>query len=370
MTKMTKKKKRVFISAIAVLLAAAAVYLIFFSSLFWYNRMQPNHIPERRSYQDEVQTGTDMPVDKYGIWPTEDFTPGQAPKWLRPGWIKTFYAKTVYNENDWMDGFLVLRGGKVLFEEYYNGYDADTPHYMASVTKSVVSALVGIAIGEGYIHGIEDKVLDYFPEAPSLLGWEESKRDMTIEHLLTMTSGITTDNDDDAWDGYFAENQKDSALYAFLLPQAYAPGKKYSYDSMVPCILLGIIERASGQNLLDYANEKLFGPLGMDSVEWGTTADGLPIGGFGIDMTPRDMARFGYLYLNYGRWEEQQVIPADYVVRTPPRSIGPTAYGYMFWNNRRMPFTGSYEANGADGQFICIAPFLDMVYVCTGSHKN
>ena len=361
-----KSKKRALLVVGAVLLAIVSAALAVVIPWVVNPAAQPDHHPERRVYAGKTQTGTGMPVDKYGVWPTEDFTPGDPPFWLRPAWLRSFFDKADLRPGNQMDSFLVLHKGRLVYEEYYNGFDADTPHFMASVTKSVVSALVGIAIGDGLIGGVKDRVIGYFPEAASLPGWEESKRDMTIEHLLTMTSGILADTVE-IWDGYFAEDQEDGALYAFLLPQKYAPGEKYQYDSIAPSILLGIIERASGQNLLAYANEKLFGPLGMESVQWETTADGLPTGGFGIDMTPRDMARFGYLYLCLGRWEDAQIIPAEYVVRTPPRSKTISAYGFTFRNVDIMPFTGAYLATGSGGQRIVIFPALDMVFVCTGS---
>jgi len=329
---------------------------------------QPNNIPETRGYAGEVP-------DAYGLWPTLDFTPGEPSSRPSPGFIRSLYAFTSWLDGNRLDSCLVLHKGSLIYEEYYNGYDADTPHFVASVTKSVVSALVGVAIQDGIIGGVEDRVLDYFPEAESLPGWQEIKRDMTIEHLLTRTSGIISDTDE-IWEGYFADDQRDAALYTFLIPQERAPGVKYQSENIGMCILLGIIERASGQNLLAYAQEKLFGPLGMDSVQWEATADGLPTGGFGIEMTPRDMARFGYLYLNYGRWEDsasgdaRQIMPAEYVARTPPRSKNPKAYGYLFWNYDKLPFSGNYQASGSQGQHIVILPGRDMVIVVTGSQKN
>ena len=324
---------------------------------------QPNSIPETRGYAGEVP-------DAYGIWPTRDFTPGEQRSRPSPELIRSLYDFTSRLDGNSLDSCLVLYKGNLVYEEYNNGFDADTPHFMASVTKSVVSALVGVAIGDGIIGGVEDRVLDYFPEAEQLPGWQEIKRDMTIEHLLTRTSGLVADTDE-IWDGYFDDDdQQDAALFNFLIPQALAPGEKYLSDSMTQCILLGIIERASGQPLMDYANEKLFSPLGMDSVAWDTTADGLPTGGFGSSMTPRDMARFGYLYLNYGRWEEAQIIPAGYVARTPPRSKNPNAYGYLFWNYDKLPFSGSYQASGSGGQHIVILPGRDMVIAITATKKG
>ena len=298
-------------------------------------------------------------------FPTEDFEAGKASGWLRPGLFKLIYAYDNFRHGPVkFDSFLVLQKGKLVYEKYYNGYDKDTPHYMASVTKSVVSALIGVAIGRGDIGGVDDKVVDYFPEAKTMPSWQESKADMTIEHVLLMKSGILTETEEE-WDGFFADDQADSALYAFLLPQKSAPGETWAYESAAPSILLGIIERASGVDALAYARAHLFGPLGMTSVKWETAADGLPFGGFGIDMTPRDMLRFGYLYLQEGNWDGEQIIPAAYVAATKPATKARDGYGYLFWNHAVIPYLGFYEANGAAEQHIIIYPRLDMVIVYT-----
>jgi len=354
------KKKRLIAGLVALTLVLASLPIVIPWAL--NPQAQPNNIPETRGYAGEAP-------DAYGVWPTREFTPGEPTSWPGPKLIRSLYAFTSWLDGNRLDSCLVLYKGNLVHEEYRNGYDADTPHFMASVTKSVVSALVGVAIQDGIIGGVEDRVLVYFPEAESMPGWQEIKRSMTIEHLLTRTSGITSDADE-IWEGYFADDLRDAALYTFLIPQSQTPGEKYQSENIGMCILLGIIERASGQPLMDYARARLFGPLGMDSVDWETTADGLPTGGWGISMTPQDMIRFGYLYLNYGRWEEGQVIPAEYVARTPPRSKKPKAYGYLFWNYSKLPFSGNYQASGSQGQHIVILPGRDMVIAITATKKG
>ena len=357
----------------------ALAWLMSFFSFFavWNLQAQPNKIPETRT----SPYGDSMPPDKYGTWPSDEFETGKLPFCLSPGLQKGIIElKGKLIGGSQTDSLLILHKGKIVYEQYYNGYDKDTVHKQFSITKSVMSALIGIAIGEGHIGGVNDKVIDYFPDAVIPAG-QESKRDMTIEHLLTMTSGIDTDV---YWNAFmeaggldaapgtvplFPADTNDSALWAFELPQKRAPGTKYQYDSVVPSILGGILEQATGRKLLDYAQEKLFGPLGMTSVEWDKAPDGLPLGGFGISMTPRDMARFGYLYLNYGRWEDKQIIPADFVAITPPRSKSIMAYGYLFWNHSLAPFSNYYEANGVNGQLIIMKPSRDIVVVRTGDAR-
>ena len=349
------------------MLTKLTAFILSFLSIFmvWSPNAQPNNIPETRT----VPYSDGAVPDLYQSWPTEDFTESK-PQLLSPVLFRIFYAlKGTIDGGSKTESLLILQKGKLVHESYAEGWDKNMPHFAASVTKSVAATLAGAAIHDGHIGGIDDKVLGYFPEAESKIPAGDSKRDMTIRHLLTMTSGIWIEAEED-WDAYFAPEMEDAALWAFLQPQNTAPGEKYTYDNIAPTILLGIVERASGQKALAYAQENLFGPLGMTSVQWGTTADGMPTGGFGIDMTPRDMLRLGYLYLNYGRWENGAIFDPIWAAQAAPKAMAPQAYGHTFWNNELLPFFGFYEADGAYGQFISIYPQWDLVVVRTGSEGD
>ena len=338
-------------------IAFAMSFLSFFA--LWSPNAQPNNIPETRGYVGEVP-------DKYGVWPTQDFVVDKTPRLWGGGLEFIFSVKGLFTGGHKNESLLVLRRGKIVYESYAEGWDEDTAHPMFSVTKSVLSALVGIAIGEGKIMGVHQKVIEIVPEwTDTIAPGQESKRNMTIEHLLTMTSGLPGDGDYSDWNWWDAA---DTGEAAFQTPQAAAPGVRYSYSSGPGCqTLAGVVSKAVGKNLFEYAKEKLFTPLGMASVTWDAAPDGLNTGGFGISMTPRDMARFGYLYLNYGRWDKQQIIPAGWVAVTPPKSKALKAYGYLFWNFPLLPFDNSFEANGAFGQYIEILPAWDTVIVRTGT---
>ena len=345
-------------------IAAILSFLSFFA--LWNPKSQPNRIPETRTYEGEVQAGTDMPADKYGVWPTKGFETAPRPLWLSPPVLEAaMMYKGLYNINLLNDSVLVLYKGKLVYENYAAGWDKDTTHMMASVSKSVLSALVGIAIGEGKIKGVDQKVLDFYPEARKLPGWQESKADMTVEHLLTMTSGLPDDRTATDYKWWEAD---DTGLASFLAPQVTKPGEKFAYNTGTGCQTLAcLVSRAVGKNLFAYAKEKLFGPLGMTSVTWDAPADGRNYGGMGVHMTPRDMLRFGYLYLNNGRWEGKQIFPAWWAAQSGPLGKRPHAYGRLFWNVDLLPFDSSYEAEGAMGQYICILPEYDAVVVRTGS---
>ncbi len=327
---------------------------------FWIVTAQPNDTPETRTPPFEGE----LAPDKYSIWPTEEFTVATDP-FLWGGGLELLYsAQGLVSGGGKNESLLVLQKGKLVYEHYADGWDAEKPHAMYSVTKSVLSALVGIAIGEGKIKGIDQKVIDFYPDAVIAPG-QESKRDMTVGHLLTMTSGLPGDGNATV---YPDASVTDYYKFAFELPQVTAPGKRFAYSSFAgSAALAGVVERAVGKSIFDYAKEKLFDPIGMQSVQWSKNPDGSHPGGYGISMTPRDMLRFGYLYLNYGRWEDRQIIPAGWIAVTPPKSKLPMAYGNLFWNFPLLPLGDSYEAIGVTGQFITILPEYDTVIVRTGS---
>ncbi|MDR1629714.1 MAG: beta-lactamase family protein [Oscillospiraceae bacterium] len=296
--------------------------------------------------------------DKYGIWPTREFEIATPESQGIDSEVILDAMQNCVDKDKMIDGLLILRHGKLVHESYRSPYTKDAPHEMYSVTKSVLSALVGIAMQEGYIQSVDQKVIEFFP---GIVLPEDAayKKDMTVRHLLTMTSGI---RGDDRWDEF--ENAEDVGEAIFLLSQKKKPGEAFKYDSIATHLLGCVVAKAVNRNLFDYAKEKLFGPLGMESVSWWADNQGNNFGGFGISMTPRDMLRFGYLYLNNGRWEDKQILSADWVAATPPTTDGRGAYGFLFWNNsKELP--ENFEANGAYGQHIIIFPKLDMVVAIT-----
>ena len=298
----------------------------------------------------------------------EFFPAGEALPWYQvPGVELDFVLRGITNGNVFNDSVLVLHKGELVYERYARGWDKDAPHQMYSVTKSVLSALVGVAIQDKKLKGVNQKVIDFFPGAVIAPG-QECKRDMTIEHLLTQTSGLPGDSDKEA-EGFPWWEAGDTGKAAFEIPQAAAPGERFSYSSGPGMqTLAGLLTRAVGENLFTYAKRKLFKPLGMDSVAWDAAPDGVNYGGFGLSMTPRDMLRLGYLYLNNGNWAGKQILPEWYVAATPPPSPRNEEYGYLFWNySKNSPEDGSFEASGSFGNFICVLPEEDMVMVRTGS---
>jgi len=271
--------------------------------------------------------------------------------------------------------FVILHNGAIVYESHARHHGIDKNQVMFSVTKSVVSALAGIAIGFGYIESVDQYVIDFFPDARIRRG-QESKREMTIYHLLTMQSGMP--GMENMRSILCVIDRRDSGLAAFMTPQIDAPGETFRYCSgATPQTLVGVIERATGQNLYDFAREHLFGPLGMDSVEWATTRAGSPFGGFGMRLSPSDMLRFGYLFLNDGVWEGERILPEGWIEASTEffeisEIVGQEleegfrmSYGYMWWS---VPndLGENFSAMGLGGAVISIYPEYDMVIARTG----
>jgi len=301
-------------------------------------------------------------------WPTTDFAKGAPMPWVYAPLLEGYcVVQGIRNGNVFNDSVLVLKGGELIYERYALGWDKDTPHQMYSVTKSVLSALVGAAIQDDKIEGVHQKVKDFFPGIVIPAG-QESKNGITIEHLLRQTSGLPGDDDSESnavawWEA------DDSGRSCFLIPQVAQPGERFAYSSGPGMqTLAALLVNAVGKNLFEYAKEKLFGPIGMTSVKWDAAADGVNYGGFGLSMTPRDMARFGYLFLNNGSWNGRQIIPADYVKACKPRRDLGENYGYLFWGTSDYKrFESVYDASGSFGNSIFIMPDEDTVIVRTGS---
>ncbi len=273
-----------------------------------------------------------------------------------------------------IDSILIVRNGYLVFEEYPRSiYGPDDLHIIHSCTKSFTSAMVGIAIQEGYIEDVSDRMIDYFPNR-TIANLDSRKESVTIEHLLTMTSGLDWDEwtipygriGNDAAEMNFADN---GIQYVLDRPMAYDPGEFWTYNSGGSHLLGAIVANTAGQTLLEFAFEHLLGPLGISHVNWPRDQNGYYSGSGGVSMRPIDMAKFGYLYLNNGTWNGQKVVPSDWVAKSAGTEFSFSeyaGYSYQWWTNP-TEIANVYSAQGYAGQFIFVIPSLDMVVVFTSS---
>ncbi len=267
---------------------------------------------------------------------------------------------------------LIVQDGVIVRECYGEGFAKNTKGTIFSVTKSFLSALIGIAIEKGYLD-LQDAVSDYFPAFVS--GPQEwFKEDITIEHLLTMTSGIFCPTNA-GFNGRMS--QSDDELNMLLrLPVNRKNIGKFSYNDANYHLLSNILYQATQKTPLEFANEVLFAKLGigneadgMGCPEWEADAKGVNYGGFGLKLSGRNLAKFGYLYVKQGIWNGQSVVPKEWVALSTGRKVPTTEkglyYGYGWWSCDVCGLN-TYYAIGAGGQYIICTPQLDLiqVYLC------
>jgi CubicO group peptidase (beta-lactamase class C family) len=265
---------------------------------------------------------------------------------------------------------LVIRNGYMVTEAYFHPYQRDTKIHVQSVTKSVISMLVGRAIEDGYIKSVEEKLLDLYQDR-AVQEDREAKDAIRLKHLLSMSSGLACSNPFSS--GPHMEQSPDWVQFVLDTPMADEPGRVFGYCNENAHLLAAILERASGLSARAYANQKLFEPLGIprvDEVDWAGDPQRITNGGFGLHLRPIDMARLGFLYLNQGQWDGQQIIPAEWVAESTTQHIQKDdgdGYGYL-WTV--YPDSDHYAALGLGGQQIHIYPSRNLLVVVTAALES
>ena len=263
-----------------------------------------------------------------------------------------------------LKSLLVSQRGELVLERYFNGARATQLANIKSASKSVISALVGIAIAQGQINSVDQPIADYFPEL--LKDPEPKKRRITIEDLLTMRSGLASTSGR----GYGAWVQsKNWVRYVLQRPLIDDPGRRVEYSTGSSHLLSAILTKATKRSTWQFAQEELAKPLGFSLAKWPTDPQGIYFGGNEMLMTPKQMLAFGGLYLNNGRVADRQVIPKEWIEKTQvgrgrSRWGSDREYGYGFWIR---DFNGhkAYYAWGYGGQFVFIVPDTQLVVVTT-----
>ena len=311
------------------------------------------------------QVGAAAPAPEAGdFWPTQGWRVSTPQEQGMDGAKLDDALEAADRKKLGLHGLVVIRHGYIVQEKYFAGYTVGAVHDLFSCTKSFTSALMGIAIDKGYVAGISRPVLDFFPEHP--FGAADSrKRALTVQNLLTMSSGLGWVEGDETYARLYTLPGGDWIRFVLDLPMVADPGRRFAYSSGNSHVLAAIIQKSSGKNLYDFARESLFEPLGITDPRWEKDPKGLPIGGWGLRLSPRDMAKLGYLYLHKGLWEGKQVVPAAWVGEsTLPqiRADGGWSYGYQWWVDPDVPF---FAALGRYGQCIFVVPRLDLVVVFT-----
>jgi CubicO group peptidase (beta-lactamase class C family) len=268
---------------------------------------------------------------------------------------------------DAMHSVMLVRHGHVVAEGWWSPYSADTPHVLFSLSKSFTSTAVGLAVAEGKL-SVDDEVLKFFPEdAPA----EPTKnlKAMRVRDLLRMSAGhqseaSLTQAADQPWTKTFLAQ-----------PVPHKPGTHFLYNTPATYMLSAIVQKATGMTVLDYLRPRLFEPLGIDHPTWGTSPQGVSLGGYGLRVRTEDIAKFGQVYLQRGEWHGKQLVPEEWVKAATarqtsngsnPKSDWEQGYGYQFWRCRH----GAYRGDGAFGQYCIVIPEQDAVVAITSGVKD
>ncbi len=266
---------------------------------------------------------------------------------------------------DSLHSFMLVRHGHVVAECWWAPYKAESPHSLFSLSKSFTSTAIGLAIAEGKL-SLDDPVLKFFPDdAPA----EPSNnlKAMRVSDLLRMSTGHQTQPPrpaDQVWTKVFLSHD---------VP--FKPGTHFLYNTSATYMLAAIVQKATGQKLIDYLQPRLFEPLGISNPTWEESPQGINTGGYGLSVRTEDIARFGQLYLQKGKWQEKQLVPAAWVEAATARQTSngsnsasdwDQGYGYQFWRCRH----GAYRGDGAFGQYCIVLPEQDAVIAITSGVRN
>lgn len=303
------------------------------------------------------------------VWPTKQW---QSSTPEEQGMDSAALAKLIaFGTAHSFDSLLVARHGRIVLDAYYAPYAADIPHAINSSTKAVVGTLAAIARKDGLLDSFDHPMVDFFKDR-TIANLDDRKKAITVQNLLDMTSGLQ-------WEEGFEGGREQSLVdwghspdgVQFILdrPMSNAPGEHFYYNSGNPHLVSAILGELTGKSASDYANDKLFGPLGITGSYWRHDAQGISNGGGGLMLLPRDMAKIGYLYLRRGVWEDKQLLPPEWIDRVSHATINMNAsftpnlhYSDFFW---ALPNKNVYMAVGYHCQLIMVFPAQDIVAVTT-----
>lgn len=272
------------------------------------------------------------------------------------------FVQTLNERVDTMHSFMIVRHGHVVAEGWWKPQSSDEAHVLWSLSKSFTSTAVGLAVHEGKLT-LEDKVIEFFPDdLPAEVS--DHLRAMTVRDLLTMSAGHA-DEAKLAPDGHWVRS--------FLAhPVPHQPGTHFRYNTPATYMLSAIVQKVTGETVLDYLKPRLFEPLGIESPRWDQSPQEISIGGYGLFLKTEDIAKFGQLYLQQGNWNGQQLIPREWIAMATskqvengdnPESDWNQGYGFQFWQCRH----GAYRGDGMAGQFCIVIPEHDVVIALTAN---
>jgi CubicO group peptidase (beta-lactamase class C family) len=316
---------------------------------------------------------------KRDYWPTKEWKKSTPEKQgidsrILYNLFERIIEKNAQFKNEDVQSILIVRNGYLVCEAYFHPYNRNYLHQVFSGIKGFMSTIVGIAIDDGYIKDVNQKVLDFFP-ADNFLNIDERKKKITVEDLLTLRSGIEWGKGefDDVIFVMEMCRTDNWTKYCLDRPMSHEPGEYYDSISACPQILSSIINQQTGMNAYAYAKKKLFEPLGINDTAWWASSSGESGGGQGLYITPQDIAKLGYLYLNDGLWDGKQIVSKEWIEKATSfhcetekkqKDAFLGGHGYLWYIDSDFPYY-SFNTNGINGNFLYVIKELDLVVVTT-----
>ena len=275
------------------------------------------------------------------------------------------FIETANRKVDSLHSFMLVRNGHVVAEAWWAPEASDKPHVLWSLSKSFTSTAVGLAIAEGKL-SLDDPVLKFFPDdAPDKPS--ANLKAMRVRDLLTMNAGHQEELN---W------REEMHWVKAFLAhPVPHKPGTHFRYNTPATYLLSAIVQKVTGQTVLEYLTPRLFEPLGIETPQWDASPQGVSIGGYGLYLRTEDIAKFGQLYLQQGQWEGKQLVPREWIEQATSKQVAngsnpdsdwEQGYGFQFWRCRH----GAYRGDGKDGQICLVLPEQDAVIAITANTRD
>jgi len=286
------------------------------------------------------------------------------------------FLDAMQSKNMDLHSVMILKDGKGLYERWFGEHAPTTPHVMWSVSKTWTTMAVGFAVSENRL-SVDDKVISLFPDdLPETVS--ENLAELRVKDLLTMSVGHDNDPTSLVWQKNDQSERWEKLFLAYPIP--HKPGTKFVYNSLATYMLSAIVQKVTGEKIIDYLTPRLLEPLGITGAKWDENPNGVNIGGWGLYLKTEDMAKFGQLLLQKGKWNDVQILPEAWVEEATTRKIlqdpnvqpeqstddWKQGYCYQIWRCRNNGF----RADGKDGQFIVILPEKNAVIVLTANLGN
>jgi len=340
-----------------------ALITIDFEKMEMFPRKELFYNPDNYTYQKPKETSDGL---RTGLIEEE---------FKNPEPIINMVKKTIKGEFPDVHSILIYKNNKLVLEEYFYGYDENTPHQLRSATKPFIGGIVGIAIDKGFIKSEKEKLLPYFKNKyDKIANLDERKKELTIENFLMYRHGMDCENNNPASKGNEQSmmQSKDWVKYTLDLPMVTKPGEKSSYCTGCPLILGSLVEIATNDQIEIFAKENLFEPMGISNYDWTFEPNQASMNTFSqMSISPRDLIKLAKLFKDGGIWNGKQILSKEWVDKTFKMQDGD--YGYL-WEHKYFVIDGkqynSYLASGNGGQKINIWPELDMITVFTGGNYN